>query len=232
MESSFSSLSLADAHEGSSRTPPGFRFFDLPVELRMTVYELVLLVNQIVDLKPSNFRCIAPRLGLFLTCHRMHEEAYPVFYGRNTIRLFPIDQRFFSTKKVLLTRLSPRYRSVITTLDLRLGQGWGSPPKCQAVTERLGLADMSNLRLLKIFVECDPSDPIFNGFRIDQDFYTTFARRLVKELVKNLPSLQEVQFDGWPSVKKDAPLMAGLLHEVKAADRRISWGPHRMWGQA
>ncbi|OCK77659.1 hypothetical protein K432DRAFT_384512 [Lepidopterella palustris CBS 459.81] len=210
-----------------------FRFFDLPSELRVKIYEIVLLLPSTIDLNPTNHRDIAPRLRLFLVSRRMHEEAFRVFYGSNTFRLFPVHGRFFHTKLPLLARLPPRYRAVITAIELRLGPGWTAPPKGWVVDSRLRLSDAGVLRVLKIFVECDPaSDETFEGFRVGQDFYTFFCTDLVKNLFSQVSSLVEVQFDAYPSVKWDSPLMKALMNEVKAGNRRITWGPERGWSEA
>lgn len=207
-----------------------FRFFDLAPELRLRILELILLFPKTIDLDPTNIRAVRPLLGLFLVNRRMHEEAYRVFYGRNTFRIFPIHGRFFHTKLPLLGRLSPRYRAVITKLELRLGPGWTKPPKGWVADGRLGLADTGTLRLLRVFVECDPaSHPIFEGFRNGEDFYTEFGVNLVRSFFAQAPSLAQVEFDAYPSVSKSSPLLQGLIHEAKAQNKRISWGPERGW---
>jgi hypothetical protein len=211
-------------------TPQHFRFFDLPYELRFRILELTLLFPKTLDLDPTNYRNIARYLGLFLVSHRMHDEASRVFYARNTFRVFPIHGRFFHTKKPLLARLPPLYRSYITKLELRLGPGWTKPPKGWVADERLGLADAVKVRLLKIFVECDPAgDMIFEGFRIGQDFYTEFCVDLLRSMAMQVPSLQEVEFDAYPSVQKSSPLLLGLTNEVTAQNKKTSWGPERGW---
>ncbi len=83
-----------------------------------------------------------------------------------------------------------------------------------------------------MFVECDPaSDDIFQGFRKSEDFYTHFCRKLVAEIAVQVPSLREVQFDGYPSVSRNAPLMRELLKEAKTRGKSITWGPERGWGE-
>ncbi|KAF2815721.1 uncharacterized protein BDZ99DRAFT_457691 [Mytilinidion resinicola] len=207
-----------------------FRFFDLPAELRLKILDRVLVLPQTVDLEPDNYRYVAPRLRLFLVSHRMHVEAAECFFGSNTFRVFPIHGRFFHTKKPLLVRLSPRYRALIKTIELRLGPGWTKPPKCWVVDARLGLEQMTKGRLLKIFAECDPaSDEIFEGFRAGQDFYTFFCKDLVQNVLEQIPSVVEVQFDAYPSVTKGSPLMQALINEGKARNKRISYGPARGW---
>lgn len=162
----------------------------------------------------------------------MHNEAYPVFYSQ-TIRLFPTHGRFFHTKAPLLARLPTHYRSVITTLELRLGPGWSNPPKCQNTRlPSLGLADCSSLRTLKMFVECDPSDPIFAGFRgknATEETYKYFAVDLLLGILEQVPSLQVVEIDAYPAVKKEAPLVMALRRKVEEGGKRVVWGPLRGW---
>jgi len=178
-----------------------------------------------------NYRLIHPRLALFLVSHRMHEEAYRIFYSQ-PIRLFPRDGRFFHTKQPLLARLPSHYRAAVTTLDLCLGPGWSAPPRCQKITETLGLRDCKNLRLLKIFVELDPSDAVFQGFRgygATEDTYRWFCVNLLHGIFEQVPSLESVEIDAWPAVKKDKPLVMGLRREIKEAGLRLLWGPLRGW---
>lgn len=171
-------------------------------------------------------------MNLFLVSRRMHNEAYRVFYTQ-TIRLFPKHGRFFNTKKPLLARLPPRYRNVITTVELRLGPGWSKPPKCQNAWEpALGLVDCTNLRLLKIFVECDPSDSVFTGFRgrdADEQTYKWFCVDLLQGILAQVPSLLAVEIDAYPGVKQDAPLVTALRRQIEEAGKLLVWGPLREW---
>ena len=207
-----------------------FRLFDLPFELRLRVYEYCLVLPTIVDLDTANSRVIVPLLRLFLVNRRMHEETYRVFYGRNTFRVFPVHGRFFHTKAPLLGRLPPRYRAIITKLDLRLGPGWTAPPRCWVVNENLGLADMVKVRLLKIYVECDPSShPTFEGYGKGMHWYTEFSVELTRKLIIAVPSIIEIEFDGHPGIKRSSPLLQALLDEAKAHNKCVSWGPERRW---
>lgn len=219
-----------DVAEVVGRVAARFRFFDLPFELRLRVFEFALLVPKTIDLDPTNLRALGPHLRLFFVSHRMHEEAYRVFYGRNTFRVFPIHGRFFHTKAPLLARLSPRYRATITKLELRLGPGWTKPPRCWAVDGRLGLADLGKMRTLKIFVECDPSShPAFDGYGNGENWYTEFSVALARSLITQAPSVAEVEFDGYPGVPPSAPLVQGLLKEVKTHNKRITGSKERGW---
>ncbi|KAF2119714.1 hypothetical protein BDV96DRAFT_568077 [Lophiotrema nucula] len=207
-----------------------FRFFDLPYELRLKVYELLLVAPKTIDLDPANIRTIVPRMSLFYVNHRMHEEAYRVFYGSNTFRIFPIHGRFFHTRAPLLARLPARYRAAIIKLELRLGPGWTEPPRGWALDSRLGLSDLAKVKFLRIFVECDPaSDEIFQGFRVAEDFYTKFCVNLLCGLMFQVADLGDIEFDAYPSVKKSSPLLRSLLEAARDEHKRILWGPERGW---
>lgn len=211
-------------------TSAHFRFFDLPTELRLKILGMVLHTNQVIDLEPLNHRRIAPRFQVFLTSRRMHEEAYPVFYGGHTFRIFPTHGRFFGNRVIpLLARLSPRHRAALLSLELRLGPGWSNPPKSWRVTDRLGLEEMTAVRSIKVFVQCDPSHDIFKGFRVGKVFFTDFSGDILGDMIHRLPLLEEIQFDAWSSVSKDAPLMTRLLNEARSNSKRIAWGPERGW---
>ncbi|KAI7095354.1 hypothetical protein KC352_g39123, partial [Hortaea werneckii] len=173
-------------------------------------------------------------LALFLVSRRMHEEAYRVFYAQ-PLRLFPVHGRFFYTKKPLLQRLPPPYRAAVNTIELRLGPGWTKPPRCQDTwREELGLQDCSNLRKVKIMVEIDTSDSIFLGFRgqnATEDTYKFFCLELLRGVLVRVPSLETVEIDAYPGVKKDSPLVSALrrLVQNERSSIRLTWGPLRGW---
>ena len=85
----------------------------------------------------------------------------------------------------------------------------------------LGLEEMEAVRTVKVFVECDPSHEIFNGFRIDRDFFTGFSGGLLEEVLRRLPSVVQVELDGWPSVKREGPLVKRLLEVARNAGLRV-----------
>lgn len=97
------------------------------------------------------------------------------------------------------------------------------------MNEALGLKDCISVRVLKIFVECDPSDAIYKGFRHSDGFYENFSRCLLEGILKEVPSIRVVEFDAWPGVKKDGDMIAGLLEAVVMHDKIIAWGPQRRW---
>ena len=181
---------------------------------------------------PSNHRLIAPLLALFLVSRRMHREAYPVFYSQPT-RLFPTHGRFFHTPRPLIARLPPRYRHVISTAELRLGPGWTQPPRGQHTRAELGLADCVALRRLRVLVEIDPGDGLFEGFRgpgAAEDTYQRFCVGLVAGVLAQVPALRTVELDAYPGVKREAPLVMAVQRTVEEFGRRVEWGPLRGWG--
>ncbi|MCJ1228267.1 hypothetical protein MMC12_004928 [Toensbergia leucococca] len=205
-----------------------FRLLDLPSELRNKILAIVLLDprgDRTIDLDPLNYRRILPRLDIFLVSRRIHEEAYHVFYGGHTFRIFPIHGRFFGNKvQPLLSRLPPRYRAAILSLELRLGPGWSNPPMSWKVNDQLGLEDARAVRKMKVFVECDPSHEIFKGFRVNKEFFTNFSGVLLEDILRRLPVLEQVEFDGYPTVRRGI-LMSRLQLEAKRQGMRIVRGP-------
>lgn len=180
---------------------------------------------------PLNYRHIHPLLALFLVNRQMHEEAYRIFYSQ-PLRLFPVHGRFFHDKKALLERLPPRYREAVNTVEIRLGPGWSKPPRCQHVRPCLGLANCKNLRTLKMFIECDPSDNVFAGFRgkgATEDTYRWFCLDLLRGIIEQVPSLETVEIDAFPGVKKDAPLVLTIKRAAEDSGKRLTWGPLRGW---
>lgn len=224
---------LLDLTEKESKST--FPFFELPAEIRLRVYEILLVSpGRTLDLDPVNYRLIRPRLTCFLVCRQMHEEAYPLFYGSHTqpMRIFPTHGRFFHTKKPLLARLGPKYRAAVNTMELTMGPGWSAPPRCQHTGPGIGLADCTSVRTLKILVQVDPSDDIFNGFRgkgNTPSSYQTFCAKILQGIIDQVPSLETVQLDAWTGVAKDAPLVLALARQIQEAKKTITWGPLRGW---
>lgn len=238
---SLSSLTISDSSEPVKETAAQramrrraqkpFRFLDLPSELRIEIYARHFADGgDVVDLDSDNYKRIHKKLAILRTCRTIYHEASHVFYSTNTFRVFPTQPgRFFKTKKPLLARLNTRQRRLLTSLELRLGPGWNKPPRGWVVNSALGLAECVNVRKLTVFVECDPSDGVFNGFRKADGFYETFSKSLLDGLLGELPVLDRVHFDAWSSVKKSGSMMTGLLNVAKARGMTICWGPERQW---
>ena len=208
-----------------------FRFMDLPSELRIKIYGFHFSgAPSVIDLDPDNYKQIHQKLAILRTCRTIYSEASHAFYGSRTFRIFPTHSgKFFKTKKPLLARLNPRQRGWIMSLELRLGPGWSKPPRGWVVNPALGLGDCTNLRKLTVFVECDPSDGFFNGFRRAEGFYEEFSCNLLLEVLRELPHIERIHFDAWTSVKKSGDMMRGLLELANSQGRGICWGPERGW---
>ena len=223
MDSETSSLfSGSEEWEPEPAPPQYFRFFDLPAELRRKILDVVFCVDGIIDMDFHASRMVKA----FLVSRQFYREATAVFYGGNTFRLLPIRGKVMKRRaQPLMKRFAARHRAAIVSLELRLGPFWSQPPKCWKVDRALGLEDATALRVLKVFVECDPSHSLYDGFRISKDFYTMYAGGLLKEVVARLPNLREVQFDGYPSVSLNAPLMQRLAHEALLGKKKVVWKP-------
>ncbi|KAL4781693.1 hypothetical protein BJX76DRAFT_334661 [Aspergillus varians] len=213
-----------------------FRFFDLPAEIRLRIYDFALFTptrrsrktNGSVGASSKNpsRSPLSHRLALFLASKQMHNEATDYFYSTQAFRVFHI-QDYSCTPTI--RGIPSKYRASIGTIELILGSSWTAPPRSWKVTRQLGLEELTRLRLLKVFIECDPSHPVFQGFRISDDFYSDFAGGLLQQILEKLPNLEYVEFDGNPSVVKNGPLMNRLLHEAKSVGKSIVWGPQRGW---
>ncbi|KAG8412630.1 hypothetical protein J3459_015848 [Metarhizium acridum] len=215
-----------------SRAPEKpFRFLELPSELRVKVYEHYWShAEKVLDLDPGNHKRYHRALGLVRTCKQVRAEATHFFFSSRAIRLFPtFPGKYFKSRKPLLARLKPSQRRCITSLELRLGPGWNAPPRGWVVNDALGLKDCSNLRKLTVYVECDPSDGIYEGFRRSDGFYEGFCRNLLGNVLSEIPSHVAIEFEGYPGVKKSGAMMRGLLEVAAQSKRKILWGPERGW---
>ena len=180
----------------------------------------------VLDLDPMIFRLLRQKraLALFLVSRQIYAETIHYFFSTYTFRIFPVHPgRFFKTKKPLLARLPAKYRATMTSLELRLGPGWNNPPRGWVVNKALGLEDCTSVRVLKIFVECDPSDSVFKGFRRSEGFYENFCRDLLEDVLNAMPSIQVVQFDTWSSVKRDGAMITTLETVVRKHPKVMGW---------
>jgi hypothetical protein len=213
----------------------GFRFLDLPSELRTKVYTSVFAPSPLViDLDPWIFKILTSQklLSLFRVSRQIHLESTHHFFSTHVFRLFPVHPgRYIKTKKPLLARLPVHYRNSMTSLELRLGPGWNNPPRGWVVNEALGLADCRAVRVLKVFVEADPSDAIYSGWRMGEGLYEAFCAGLLTSVLDEVPTVKVVEFDGFPGVKRTGGMMAGLGEVVNRYDKVVGWGPERGWSK-
>ncbi|KAJ5960118.1 uncharacterized protein N7479_007268 [Penicillium vulpinum] len=215
-----------------------FPFLQLPSEIRLHIYHYVLFTptrksalkrTGNVGSSAKKSKPLAPsshRIALFRVSRQIHDEAAHYFYSTQIFRVFPV-QDFLRMPTV--RALPRRHRSSITTIELIVGSSWTAPPKSWIVNQSLGLHDMELVRTLKVFVQCDPSQPAFEGFRISKEYYTDFCGKLLHQILERLPGLVQVEFDAWPSVEKNGPLMTRLLTETRDAQKKVLWGPDRGW---
>ncbi|SPO02575.1 uncharacterized protein DNG_05248 [Cephalotrichum gorgonifer] len=228
----------ADAEEPNREPEPeqptkGFRFLDLPPELRLRIYDYHFAdCRGVTDLEPENYKRIGKKLVLLLVCKQLYHEVTPFFFGNSTFRVFPIHPgRPLKTKKPLLARLTPNQRAWITNLELRLGPGFNNPPRGWVINDALGLRDCVRVKKLRVYVEIDPSDNALKGFRRADGFYEEFSSRLLTGILAAVPSVEVVEFDAWPSVKISGGMMQRLL-SVISPSYQLAWGPDRGWNGA
>lgn len=225
---------IANAPKPKRVKPKPFRFLDLPYELRLEVYGYHFAnTGNVIDLDPDNYKRIHQKLAILRTCSIIYREASYLFYSSHPVRIFSTHPgRFHKIKKPLLARLKPGQRAAIASLELRLGPGWSKPPRGWAVNPELGLQDCVNAKKITVFVECDPGNDIFRGFRRAEGFYEGFSQSLLEKVLDEMPWVDHIEFDAWPSVKKSGALMRGLLGVVTERGLKRGWGSERGWTDA
>lgn len=215
--------SIADAADdtASAIVEDPFPFFDLAAEIRNRVYRLVLFSK-------SGYR--GPegrkksRTSILAVSKRMHQEAAYILYSTLGFRIFPL-QDFVPVP--VIQELRPMYRAMVTKLEMVLGSSWTNPPKTWRVSKLLAkrLGRLSAVQTLKIFVELDPSLPMFAKYRVSLDFYTDFCGNLLREVLATMPHLEALELDGNPGVDAAGPLVSRLLAEVEGIGKPCTLGP-------
>jgi len=197
-----------------------FPFFQLPAEIRNRIYRLVLFSAP--GYRDADGRKKS-RTSILATSKRMHQEASYVLYSSSSFRIFPLQD--FAPVPVI-QQLRPMYRTMVTKLEMVVGSSWTSPPKTWRVSKLLAkrLGKLSSVQTLKIFVELDPSLPMFDKYRISPTFYTDFCGDLLRDVLATMPHLKAVEMDGNPGVDTTGPLVSRLLHEVEQKGKSCTLG--------
>jgi hypothetical protein len=201
-------------------------FLGLPSELRNRIYYLVLFSKP--EYRRKNGKRRSTRMSILLSNKRIHAEATYVLYTRHSFRIFTL-QDF--NPKPSISDLPPQYQKLVTNLELTLGSSWTKPPKDWRVSPRLArcLGGLDSVQTLRIFIELDPSHPVFARYRISLNFYTDFCGELMSDILAAMPQLKFIELDGNPSVQKNGPLVTRLYDEADAKGKIVKWGRERNW---
>ena len=90
-----------ELHKTSSRC----RLLELPAELRLHIYELVLTEQSPIDVELTNYRGFYPARApvqppLARSCRTVRQEALPIFYGATIGRLYLEKEEFAGTSSI------------------------------------------------------------------------------------------------------------------------------------
>ncbi|KAK5033331.1 hypothetical protein LTS07_003633 [Exophiala sideris] len=198
-----------------------FPFFQLPAEIRNKVYALVLFSSKGVSGRKKS------RTSLLLVNKRMHQEGSYILYSSLSFRIFHIQDFTFVP---LYQDLRLMYRSVVTKLEMVIGSSWTSPPKTWRVGKLLArrLGRSLAVQTLKIFVQADPSLPMYEKWRISFDFYTDFCGELLRDVLATMPHLKFIELDGNPDIEVAGPLVSRLLAEAEAKGKTCTLAPTKV----
>lgn len=221
------STAIADADDTASIGDP-FPFFELPAEIRNRIYHLVLFSTR--GYRGADGRKKS-RTSILVTSKRMHQEASFILYSSLSFRIFPLQD--FAPVPVI-QELRPMYRAMVTTLEMVVGSSWTSPPKAWRVSKLLAkrLGKLSAVQTLKIFVELDPSLPMFDKYRVSPTFYTDFCGNLLRDVLATMPHLKAIEMDGNPGVDTTGPLVSRLFDEVEKKGKSCTLGPTKPMASA
>lgn len=214
-------LSLADV----SRDP--FRFLDLPAEVRNHLYRIVL--TERLDYRSKNLRRKRDKLALMRTSRQLHDEMTYQLYTTTTFPLLYL-QQFEGPPTVLA--LAPRYRPLLTRLEMRLGSSWTQWPAEWTVDNRLrtALRRMVKMETLRVFVQFDPTLASFAKHEkmMDGD-YTERCGDLLEDVLDCRPNWKFIELDGEPSVQLTGKLVSRLRAVAEDAERHVILGPVSGW---
>jgi len=199
-----------------------FPFFKLPAEIRNKIYHLILFSKPGYRLIDGRLRPC--RTSIMSASKKTHQEAAYVLYSVMSFRIFPL-QDF--TPAPVIQELRPMYRAMVTKLEVTLGSSWTSPPKSWRVSKLLArrLSKLSSVQTLNVFVELDPSLPMFEKYRVSFDFYTDFCGELLRDVLISMPQVTHIHVNGNPGIEATGPLVTRLLKEVEAKGKTCTIGP-------
>ncbi|KAI4213284.1 MAG: hypothetical protein LQ351_004025 [Letrouitia transgressa] len=183
-----------------SQGQPRAHFFSLPLEIRLCIYEHVLVVTSPVTI------CTHPRspdlkLSLLLTCRQIYNEAHPIFYSKNTFKIeVPAIIRKWT---IMIGQVNIKLlKSIFVELSEHdLYYLHNQPEECSLFDMFSLLArDATGLRYVKIGVVLFGERPAT----------TDFERKLVKIREIERVDLHEVYGKHWPKYLAE---MNGMLVE-------------------
>jgi hypothetical protein len=209
-----------------SLTGGPFPFFSLPAEIRNRIYLLILTAPPTYRLD-SEDRLRPTRTSMMRVNQAMHRETSYLLYSSLTIRIFQL-QDFVQVPTIM--ELRPMYRAMVTKLELVVGPSWTSPPKSWRVSRLLGkrLSKLEAIHNLRIFVQLDPSLPMYEKYRISPTFYTDFCGDLLRDVLGVMPQVTHVEVDGNPSVEATGPLTQRLVEEAEEKGKVCTLGKTRV----
>ncbi|KAJ9646067.1 hypothetical protein H2204_000729 [Knufia peltigerae] len=198
-----------------------FKFFELPAEIRNKIYGLILFGKPGYRGKDGRKKT---RTSILAVSRRMHQETSYILYSSLSFRIFPL-QDF--TPAPIIQELRPMYRAMVTKLEMVVGSSWASPPKTWRVSKLLArrLGKLSAVQSLRLFVQCDPSTPTYEKYRVSLNFYTDFCGDLLRDVLAVMPRLEYIEVDGNPGVDTQGPLVSRLLTEADSKGKTWTLGP-------
>ncbi|KAL8922013.1 MAG: hypothetical protein Q9208_005467 [Pyrenodesmia sp. 3 TL-2023] len=178
-----------------SAVPATPTFTGIPIELRLKVYRLVLVVGGVINSYPSYFQSsqkvegeqALPQVALLSTCRQVYDEAVSILYGQNTFRLNVTSADL--TVSVLLGRNDDLQ-------DAWLGRFWKTQASTiQHVVTAYNLADLHPQHKVEI------SEKIFNGYRASRGgiwAYPTNSVRVNQQMMSDIETRQgQLQREAW-----------------------------------
>ena len=70
---------------------------------------------------------------------------------------------------------------------------------------------------------------MYKGFRKSKSFYTNFAGKLLRDILKQLSSLIKAEIEANRSVSSSGQLVKRLVRETKAAGKDVVFGNNLAW---